>query len=55
MKNTGVLLRHLEVAKCAAALGMWLPLRNTLTVEVGHLLDQVVVLQQNRPVGTDRE
>jgi hypothetical protein len=34
---------------------MWLTLGDALPVEVGHLLDQVVVLQQNRAVGSDRQ
>ena len=46
---------HLEMTERAAALGVGLPLRNALPVEVGHLLDQVVVLQQNRAVGADGE
>ncbi len=44
---------HLEVAERAATLGVRLPLRDALPVEVGHLLDQVVVLQQDRAVGAD--
>ena len=46
-------LGDLEVAEGAAALGVGLPLRDALPVEVGHLLDQVVVLQQDRAVGSD--
>ena len=46
-------VRHLEVAERAAALGVRLALRDPLAVEVGHLLDQVVVLEQDRAVGTD--
>ena len=48
-------LGHLEVAERAAALGVGLALRNAFPVEVGHLFDQVVVLQQNRAVGPDGE
>ena len=44
---------HLEVAERAAALGVRLALRDAFPVEVGHLLDQVVVLQQDRAVGAD--
>ena len=44
-------VRHHEMPERAAALGVRLPLRDALTVEVGHLLDQVVVLEQNRAVG----
>ena len=44
---------HLERAERAAALGVRLPLRDALAVEVGHLLEQVVVLQQDRPVRAD--
>ena len=46
-------LGHLERAERAAALGVRLPLRDALPVEVGHLLDQVVVLQQDRAVRAD--
>jgi nicotinamidase-related amidase len=45
--------RHLEVSERAAALGVRLALRDALPVEVGHLLDEVVILQQNRPIRTD--
>jgi hypothetical protein len=47
--------RYLEVAEGAGALGMGLALRDPLSVEVGHLLDEVVVLQQDRAVGANRE
>ena len=40
----------LEEAEGAAALGVHDPLGHALAVEVGHLLDQVVVLEQDRPV-----
>jgi hypothetical protein len=43
------------VAERAAALGVRLALRDALPVEVGHLLDQIVILQQNRAVGSDRQ
>jgi hypothetical protein len=46
---------HLERAERAAALGVRLPLRDALAVEVGHLLEQVVVLQQDRPVRADSQ
>ena len=46
---------HLKMAKGAGLLGMWLSLRNALPVEVRHLLDQIVILQQQRPVGPDAE
>ena len=48
-------LRHLEVAERAAALGVRLTLGDALAVEVGHLLDQVVILEQDRAVGADGE
>jgi hypothetical protein len=32
-----------------------LPLGHAFPVEVGHLLDQVVILQQDRTIGTNRE
>src|SRR5690242_1995723 len=34
---------------------MWLALGDALAVEVRHLLDQVLVLEQDRPVGSDGE
>src|SRR6185312_5247305 len=41
---------HLEVAERAAALGVRLAFGDPLPVEVGHLLDQVEVIEQDRPV-----
>jgi hypothetical protein len=35
------------------ALGVRLPFGNALPVEAGHLLDQVMVLQQDRAVGAE--
>ena len=46
---------HLEVAERAAALGVRLALRDALPVEVRHLLDQIVILQQDRTVRADGE
>jgi hypothetical protein len=46
---------HLEVAERAAAFRVRLPFRDTFPVELRHLLDQVVILQQDRTVGTDRQ
>jgi hypothetical protein len=43
-------VRHLEVAEGTAALGVRLPLGYPLPVEVRHLLDEVVVLQQDGAV-----
>ena len=45
----------LEPAERAAALGVRLPLLDPLPVEVGHLLDQVTVLQQDRAARADGE
>jgi hypothetical protein len=42
---------HLEVAEGAAAFGVDHAFRHTLAVEMGHLLDQVVILQQDRATG----
>jgi hypothetical protein len=42
---------HLEIAEGAGPLGMWLALRDALPVEVGDLLDQVVILQRSGPSG----
>ena len=44
---------HFEMAEGATALGMRLALRDPLAVEVRHLLDQIVILQQDGAVGTD--
>jgi hypothetical protein len=44
---------HLEHAESTAALGVRLAFRDALAVELGHLLDQVVVLEQDRTVRTD--
>jgi hypothetical protein len=46
---------HLEVAESATALGMRLPLRGAFPVDLGHLLDQVMILQQDRAVGAERQ
>ena len=46
-------LGRLEHAERARALGVRLALGNPLAVEVGHLLDQVLVLKQDRAVRTD--
>ena len=46
-------LGHLERPERAATLGVRLPLRDALPVEVRHLLDQVVILQQQRAVRPD--
>ena len=46
---------HLEVAERAAALGVRLPLRDPLPVEVRHLLDQVMILQQDGPFRAGRQ
>jgi hypothetical protein len=43
----------LDPAKRAAALGMRLPLCDPLPVEVGHLLDQIAVLKQDRAARAD--
>lgn len=48
------ILRDLEMAEGAGALGVRLPLRNPLAIEIRHLLDQVVILQNDgaiRPHG----
>src|SRR5258707_1041037 len=46
-------LGDLKVAVRPAALGVHDPLGHAVTVEVRHLLDQVVVLQQQRAVAAD--
>ena len=46
-------LGDLELAEGSAAFGVGLAFRNALPVEVGHLLDQVVVLQQDGSIGSD--
>uniref|UniRef100_A0A182JAW5 Uncharacterized protein n=1 Tax=Anopheles atroparvus TaxID=41427 RepID=A0A182JAW5_ANOAO len=47
-------VRHLEVAEGAGALGVDHTLRNALAVEVGQLVDQVHVLQQDRAARAHR-
>ena len=47
--------RHGEMAERARALGVGLALRDALPVEIRHLLDEVVIVQNDRTVGTDRE
>jgi hypothetical protein len=49
------LVGHLKVAEGAATLGMGLALRDALPIEVRHLLDEVVSLQQDRAVGPHGE
>jgi hypothetical protein len=46
---------HLEVPMCAAALRVHDALGDSLTVELGHLLDHVVILKQDRTVRADRQ
>src|SRR5439155_6934522 len=48
-------VRHLEGTEGAAALGVRLALGRALTVEVRHLLDEIVVDQEDRSVGADGE
>ena len=47
----GDVFGYLEVAEGAGTLGVRLPFGNPFAVEVGHLLDQIRVLQQNWSVG----
>src|SRR5690606_34689574 len=54
----GVLLTtsgHLEGTKCAAAFGVGLTLGDPFAIEIGDLLDQVVVVQDNGPVAPHGE
>src|SRR5690606_26565729 len=51
----GNVLRRLEHAKCARALGVGLALGNLLAVEVRHLLKEMNVVQQDRAIGADRQ
>jgi hypothetical protein len=44
-----------ELSKCSAAFDVRLALGNALPVEIGHLLDQVMIVQQDRAIGTYRE
>ena len=46
-------LRRLEHAEGARPLGVRLALGNALAVEVGHLLDEVLVMEQDRAVRAD--
>ena len=49
------ILGHLEVSEGPGTLRVGLALRNPLPVEVGHLLDEVVVLQQDGSIGPHGE
>src|ERR1019366_776954 len=51
----GDILGDLEETVRATALGVNDSLGHTLSVELRHLLDQIVVLEQNRAVGSDCE
>src|SRR5882757_7800569 len=44
---------HLEGAERATTLGMRLTLRDPLPIEIRHLLNQIMVLQQNRTIRPD--
>jgi hypothetical protein len=44
-----------EVSEGPGTFGVRLPLGNSFSVEVGHLLDQIVVLQEDRTVWSDSE
>jgi hypothetical protein len=48
-------LGGLEDAERAATLGMDVALRHPFAVEVGHLAQEMEVVQQDRPVGADRQ
>jgi hypothetical protein len=48
-------LGHLETAERAASLGVRLAFRSALPVEVRHLLNEVMILQQDGAVGADGE
>src|SRR6185437_15644511 len=45
----------LEYAERARALGMRLALGDLLAVEVGHLLEEMHIMEQKGAIGTDRE
>jgi len=44
-----------EHAECASALGVWLALGNLFAVEMRHLLEEMHIVQHDRPVGADRQ
>src|SRR5262249_14603002 len=46
---------HLEVAERAATLGVRLAFRDAFPVEHRHLLEQIMILKQDRTVGADRQ
>jgi hypothetical protein len=46
---------HLKSTKAARALGVRLSLGHPLTVELRHLLDQVVIVEQDRSIRADSE
>jgi hypothetical protein len=47
------ILSDLEMTENAAALRMRLTLRDTFAIEVGHLLDQIVIVQNDWAIRTD--
>jgi hypothetical protein len=46
---------HLEPPESTRTLGVRLTLRHPLTVELRHLLDQIVIVQQDRSIRTNRQ
>lgn len=44
---------HLEMPERSGTLGVRLPLGDTFAIEVGHLLDEVMVMQQNWAIGSN--
>src|SRR3546814_10101337 len=48
-------LGRFEHTEGARALGVGLALRHLLPIEVRHLLDELHVVEQERPVGSDRQ
>jgi hypothetical protein len=48
-------LGDLEITEGAATLRVWLTLRDAFAIEVGHLLDQVMIVQNDGTIDTDGE
>src|SRR5699024_8198377 len=48
-------LGHFKMAKGTGSFGMWLAFGNPLAVNIGHLFDQVMILQENRAIGAYRQ
>ncbi len=55
LRVLGHVVRHLEMTKASAAFGVRLTLGDALPVEVRHLLDEVVIVQDDGAIRADGE